>query len=124
MLHRFFLGTFLLLVITRVNWFALGVSAAGIFLFLFGLHIFRDLKGTASTWSEIYKERRGISPDGFTLADVPTIKGMGFIYMIMGLFLAVGRRAFCLVTGHCSRHPEMDVRGVMPVGESPYGPGP
>lgn len=90
----FFLGTFLLLVITRVNWFALRMSAAGIFLFLFGLHIFRDLKGTASTWSEIHKERRGISPDVFTFADVPTIKGVGFIYMIMGLFFAVGASGF------------------------------
>ncbi len=73
-------------MITRVNWFALGLSVAGVFVFLFGLQVFRDLNGTASTWSKIYRESHGISPDGFTLADVPTIKGMGFIYMIMGIF--------------------------------------
>jgi len=73
-------------VITRVNWFALGLSVSGVFVFLFGLHVFRDLNGTASTWSKIYKESRGISPDGLTFADVPTIKGMGFMYMIMGVF--------------------------------------
>ena len=71
-----------------MNWFALGVSVAGFFLFLFGLHVFRDLHGTASTWSRIYKESHGISPEGFTFADVPTIKGMGFMYMLMGVSLA------------------------------------
>jgi hypothetical protein len=73
---------------TSVNWFALGLSVAGLFLFLFGLHVFRDLNETATTWSKIYRETRGISPDGFTFADVGTIRGMGFVYMLMGLFFA------------------------------------
>lgn len=74
-------------MITRVNWFALGMSVSGVFVFLFGLHVFRDINGTASTWSKIYKESHGIRPEGFTFADVPTIKGMGFMYMIMGVGL-------------------------------------
>ncbi|MFI2564968.1 hypothetical protein [Paenarthrobacter sp. NPDC018779] len=84
----FFLGTFLLLVITNQKWFALGISAAGFFLVLFGLQVFRDSNETASTWSKIYKESREISPESFTFADVPTIKGMGFMYMLMGVFFA------------------------------------
>jgi hypothetical protein len=58
-----------------------------VFLFLFGLHVFRDINGTASMWSRIYKESRGIRPEGFTFTDVPTIKAMGFMYMLMGAFL-------------------------------------
>ena len=74
-----------------MNWFALGMSVSGVFVFLFGLHVFRDINETATTWSKIYKESHGISPDGFTFADVPTIKGMGFMYMIMGaFFVAMG----------------------------------
>ena len=86
----FFLGTFLLLALTRVNWFFLGMIGAGVFLFLFGLHVFNDINNTASIWSNIYKESRGIRPSGFTFADVPTIKGIGFVYMVAGLFFIVG----------------------------------
>jgi hypothetical protein len=89
-----FLGTFLVGVITRVNWVAIGVSGSGVFLFLFGLHVFRDINGTASMWSRIYKESRGIEPEGFTFADVPTIRGMGFMYMLMGVFFAAGGVGF------------------------------
>ncbi|WAJ34440.1 hypothetical protein OUO20_05770 [Arthrobacter sp. FX8] len=86
----FFFGTFLLLAVTRVNWFFLGMIGAGVSLFLFGLHVFRDINNTASVWSTIYKESRGIRPSGFTFADVPTIRGMGFMYMVAGLFFIVG----------------------------------
>lgn len=89
-----FLVTFVLGVITRLNWVAVGFSAAGLFLFLFGLYVFRDINGTATTWSRIYKESRGINSEGFTFADVPTIRGMGFMYMIVGLFLVVGGIGF------------------------------
>jgi hypothetical protein len=91
-----FLGTFLLGVITRVSWVAIGLSVAGLFLFLFGLHVFRDINGSATTWSRIYRESRGIRPEGFTFADVPTIKGMGFMYMLAGVFFAVGGIGFSL----------------------------
>lgn len=95
----FFFGTFLLLAVTRVNWFFLGIIGAGAFLFLFGLQVFRDTNSTASVWSAIYKESRGIRPGGFTFADVPTIKGMGFMYMVMGLFfIAVSCSAVFLRT--------------------------
>lgn len=77
-----------------MSWVVLGISGSGVFLFLFGLHVFRDVDGTASMWSKIYKESRGIRPEGFTFADVPTIKGMGFIYMLMGAFLVVGGFVF------------------------------
>jgi hypothetical protein len=62
----------------------IGMGAAGIFLGLFGWCVLRDVNGTTSAWSRFYKESKGIAPDGFTLADVPTLKGMGFLYMLMG----------------------------------------
>jgi hypothetical protein len=89
-LHRAFLGGLLLGVVRQMRWVGLGISGAGVFLFLFGLHVFRDINGTASMWSRIYKESRGIRPEGFTFADVPTIKAMGFMYMLMGAFFAAG----------------------------------
>ncbi|WP_442545214.1 hypothetical protein ACSBOX_05930 [Arthrobacter sp. KN11-1C] len=89
-----FLATFLLGVVTRVNWVFLGISGSGVFLFLFGWHVFRDINGTASIWSRIYRESRGIRPEGFTFADVPTIRGMGFMYMLMGIFFVVGGFGF------------------------------
>ncbi|BAS14324.1 hypothetical protein AHiyo8_26270 [Arthrobacter sp. Hiyo8] len=33
----------------------------------------------------MYKESRGLSPEHFTFADVPTLNGMGFIYMVMAV---------------------------------------
>lgn len=88
------LGTFVLGLATRMNWVAIGFSGAGIFLFLFGLYVFRDINDTASTWSRIYKESRGIKPESFTFADVATIRGMGFMHMIGGLFFVVGGIGF------------------------------
>jgi len=89
-----FLVTFVLGAATRMNWVAIGFSGAGLFLFLFGLYVFRDINDTASTWSRIYKESRGIKPGSFTFADVPTIRGMGFMYMIGGLFFVAGGIGF------------------------------
>ena len=89
--YALFLVTFVLGAATRMNWVAIGISGAGIFLFLFGLYVFRDINDTASTWSRIYKESRGIKPESFTFADVPTIRAMGFMDMIAGVFfVAVG----------------------------------
>lgn len=53
---------------------------------LFGLYVFRDINDTATSWSRIYKESRGIRPESFTFADVPTIRGMGFMFMVGGFF--------------------------------------
>jgi hypothetical protein len=58
--------------------------AAALSIFFFGLCIFRDINGAATAWSRMYKESKGIPPEGFTMADVPTIKFMGFMYMVMG----------------------------------------
>lgn len=66
------------------------VGAAGISIFLLGLRVFRDVNYVASDWSRMYKESKGIPPEGFTVADVPTIKFMGFIYMLMGVLAFVG----------------------------------
>jgi hypothetical protein len=86
-----FLATFVLVAATRTNWVAaIGVSGAGILIFLFGLHVFRDINDTATTWSRIYKESRGIRPESSTFADVPTIRAMGFMHMIVGIFFVVG----------------------------------
>ncbi len=59
--------------------------AAALSIFLFGLCIFRDINGAATAWSRMYKESKGIPPEGFTIADVPTIRFMGFMYMVMGV---------------------------------------
>ncbi|WP_427129107.1 hypothetical protein [Pseudarthrobacter sp. S9] len=66
------------------------VSVIGLSIFLFGLCIFRDVNGAATGWSRMYKESKGIPPEGFTFADVPTIKFMGFMYMCMGVLAFVG----------------------------------
>jgi hypothetical protein len=80
-----FAATFLIGAITRLGWVMfVGTGAAGVFLALFGWCVFRDSNGAASAWSRFYRESKGIAPDGFTLADVPTLKGMGFCYMLMG----------------------------------------
>lgn len=89
-----FLVTFVLLAATRMNWLAIGMSGAGLCLFLFGLYVFRDINDTASTWTRIYKESRGIKPESFTFADVSTIRAMGFMHMIGGLFFVVGGIVF------------------------------
>lgn len=94
--YAMFLVTFLLLVATRMNWLAVGISGAGLSLFLFGLYAFRDINRTASTWTRIYKESRGINPESFTFADVPTIRAMGFGHMIAGLFFVGAGIAFAL----------------------------
>ncbi|MDQ0865296.1 hypothetical protein [Arthrobacter globiformis] len=92
--YAMFLVTFVLGAATRMNWVAIGFSGAGLSLFLFGLYVFRDINDTASTWSRIYKESRGIKPESFTFADVPTIRAMGFMHMIAGLFFVVGGIGF------------------------------
>lgn len=66
------------------------INPAGGALFSLGLCYFRDLRETATIHSRLYKEAKGIAPDGFTMADVPTIKGMGFFYMVLGTMLVLG----------------------------------
>ena len=86
-----FAGTFLVGAATRLDWVMfLGMGAAGIFLGLFGWCVFRDVNGTTSAWSRFYRESKGISPQGFTLADAPTLKGLGFWYMFLGVGLLLG----------------------------------
>ncbi|MHA7168092.1 hypothetical protein ACX801_08005 [Arthrobacter bambusae] len=83
----FFLVSLPIYVLSGKFWpvrLALGVSA--VFLLLFGFCVFRDINNAATSWSRMYKESRGISPEHFIFADVSTLKGMGFIYMLMGVF--------------------------------------
>lgn len=83
--------SFVLAVMKGPEWLMLLIAgAAGLSIFLFGLCVFRDVNGVASDWSRMYKESKGIPPDGFTVADVSTIKFMGFIYMLMGVLAFVG----------------------------------
>lgn len=78
-------------IATRTFWIAfVGVGVAGVFAFLFGRCVFRDINGAATFWSNAYKESRGISPERFTFFDVPTAKAMGFSYMLMGVFWTGG----------------------------------
>ncbi|QHK18513.1 hypothetical protein GU243_00490 [Pseudarthrobacter psychrotolerans] len=37
----------------------------------------------------MYKERKEISAEGFTFADVPAIEFLGFMYMCMGVLAVV-----------------------------------
>jgi hypothetical protein len=81
-----FIAGLLIYVLTRQFWPSrIAIGAAGVFLFAFGFCVFRDINGAASSWSRMYKESRGLSPEHFTFADVPTLKGMGFIYMVMAV---------------------------------------
>jgi hypothetical protein len=82
----------LLMAVARLPFWAVvaPIVLAGCSLVALGLFIFRDIGGTASIWSQAYRESKGIAPDGFTFADVPTIKGLGFVYILMGSFFAFG----------------------------------
>ncbi|MFJ5957995.1 hypothetical protein ACIQC5_18820 [Paenarthrobacter sp. NPDC092416] len=77
-----------------MSWFGwavlIPITVAGLSVFSLGFCIFRDIKGTATTWSRLYRESKNIAPGGFTMADVPTIKGMGFMYMLMGAMFVFG----------------------------------
>lgn len=78
-------------VTTRLDWvMVVGIGVAGVFLVLFGWCVFRDVNGAASAWSTFYRESKGIAPEGFTLADVPTLKAMGFWYMLVGAGFLLG----------------------------------
>lgn len=65
------------------------LAAAGLAIFVCGFCIFRDINGAATAWSRMYKESKGIPPEGFTVADVPTLKFVGFMYMVIGVFFLV-----------------------------------
>lgn len=87
----FFLLAFLVAALRGPGWLVLVVFAlAGISIFSFGFCIFRDISSAASAWSRMYKESKGIPQEGFTFADLPTIKFMGFMYMVMGIVSLVG----------------------------------
>jgi hypothetical protein len=78
-------------VTTRLDWvMVVGIGVAGVFLVLFGWCVFRDVNGAASAWAMFYRESKGIAPEGFTLADVPTLKAMGFCYMLVGAGFLLG----------------------------------
>ena len=86
-----FLAGLALGIATRIFWIAaVGAGLAGVFAFLFGRCVFRDINGAATFWSKAYKESRGIAPEHFTFFDVPTAKAMGFSYMLMGVFWTGG----------------------------------
>ncbi|MFC9772565.1 MULTISPECIES: hypothetical protein [unclassified Pseudarthrobacter] len=82
---------FVFLAITSQPWAVrIAMALAGASLGLFGLCVFRDVNGTVTTWNRLYKESRGIALENFTFADVPTLKGLGFLYIVMGLFWIAG----------------------------------
>lgn len=86
-----FITGFVLGIATRTfSIAAAGAAVAGVFAFLFGRCIFRDINGAATFWSTAYKESRGLAPEHFTFFDVPTAKAMGFFYMLMGVFWVGG----------------------------------
>lgn len=86
-----FLVGLALAAVTTSSWMLLiGTGMAGVFAFLFGRCIYRDLNGAATFWSNAYKESRGIPRDHFTFFDVPTARAMGFFYMLMGIYWTGG----------------------------------
>ena len=86
-----FLSGFVLGAATGVFWIALiGAGVAGIFAFLFGRCVHRDINNAATFWSAAYKESRGMSAGQFTFFDVPTVKSMGVFYMLIGVFWTGG----------------------------------
>ncbi|MGO4146957.1 hypothetical protein AB4Y77_17895 [Paenarthrobacter sp. YAF11_1] len=87
----FFILSFILAALKLPFWAVLiPITLAGVSVFSLGFCIFRDIRNTATTWSLLYRESKNIAPDGFTIADVPTIKGMGFMYMLMGVMFVAG----------------------------------
>lgn len=77
---------FFLVVLTGEPWsIRLCVAGAGVALGMLGLCVYRDIKGAATTWSRLYKESRGIPLEGFTFADIGSIKAMGLVYMVIGV---------------------------------------
>ncbi|BBE21359.1 hypothetical protein MN0502_02420 [Arthrobacter sp. MN05-02] len=77
----------LLISLTGAAWaLRSALAAAGVMVVIIGVCVFRDINEAATTWSRLYKEGRGISPEHFTFADVGAIKGMGFTYIVIGTF--------------------------------------
>ena len=62
-----------------------GVAVAGGAAAVTGWCLLRDFRGSAAIWVRIYRETRGIPAGAFSMTDVPTIKAMGFFYLMMGV---------------------------------------
>lgn len=62
-----------------------GVAVAGAALAVTGWCLLRDFRGSAAIWVRIYRETRGVPAGAFSMADVPTIKAMGFFYLVTGV---------------------------------------
>jgi hypothetical protein len=80
-----FLVALLLGAVTQMRWVGLGISGAGVFLFLFRWHVFRDINGTASMWSRIYKEPWNQTWRVY-VCRCPYDQSHGFMYMLIGTF--------------------------------------
>lgn len=85
----FFAGLPPALALHQLHIAFLGAVASGISLALAGWCVFRNVRNAAGVWSAIYRESKGIPPDGFTIADVPTVRTLGFFYLLIGGFFAV-----------------------------------
>lgn len=82
-----FLPGFLLVALTGNPWtIRIPVAVAGAALVILGFCVYKDVNEAATTWSRLYKESRGISPEHFTFADVGSIRAMGFFYIVIGFF--------------------------------------
>lgn len=62
-----------------------GVAVAGMAAAVTGWCLLRDFRGSAAIWVRIYRETRGIPAGVFSMTDVPTIRAMGFFYLVMGV---------------------------------------
>lgn len=67
-----------------------GATVAGAGFAVAGWCVFRNIRDSATTWSTIYRETKGIPPEGFTMGDVPSVKALGFFYLLIGTFWMVG----------------------------------
>ena len=74
----------------RATWATFsGAGISGAAIALTGWCLFRDTAGAATEWSRIYRETRGVPPDGFTFGDVPTVRAQGLVYLALGVFFMV-----------------------------------
>ena len=92
----FLAGVLLGIVLGGAAWAMFsGAGISGAAIALTGWCLFRDTAGAATEWSRIYREARGVPPDGFTFGDVPTVRAQGLLYLALGIFfMAVAAGSF------------------------------
>ncbi|CEA08293.1 hypothetical protein BN1051_01633 [Arthrobacter saudimassiliensis] len=74
----------------QLHFASLGAAASGVCFAVAGWCVFRNVRGAAAVWSAVYRESKGIPWDGFTNADMPTVRTLGFFYLLVGVWFTIG----------------------------------